>query len=158
MPSCQDLPQPLWGQNHPGLIQYQGIIRHEGTDMPQAPILKSTPFLIPADCFNRLRLLQLHSKGSLEFGLPGLPGHHMVLRRHHWQCWNRHLRTLLMTWHDFHIHQRDDLGAPVACTLSVHHPYSRTVIHRIHDSLRQHCARHCPPPRDHTLLGFPGHQ
>ncbi|WP_171816172.1 hypothetical protein [endosymbiont of unidentified scaly snail isolate Monju] len=42
--------------------------------------MKSTPFLIPANCFNRVRLLQLRSEGSLEFGLPGLPGHHMVLR------------------------------------------------------------------------------
>lgn len=155
MPSCLDLPHPLWGQHHPGLIQYQGIIRHEGTAMPQALILKSTPFLIPANCFNRVRLLQLRSEGSLEFGLPGLPGHHMVLRRHHWPCWNRPLRALLMTWHDFRIRQRDDLDAPVACTLSVHHPYSRTVIHRIHDSLRQPCARQCPPPSDSTLLGFP---
>jgi hypothetical protein len=140
MPSCQDLPHPLWGQNHPGLIQYQDIIRRKGTDMPPPLILKSTPFLVPADCFNRLRLLQLHTEGPLEFGLPGLPGHRMVLRRHHWQCWSRPLCTLLMTWHDFRIHQREDLGAPVACTLSLHHPYSRTVIHHIHDSLRQHCA------------------
>ena len=123
--------------------------------MPHAILLQTTPFAVPADCFNRLRLLRLRSNGPLEFGLPGLPGIRMVIRRHQWQCWSRPLGALLMTWHDFHTSRRADICSPVACTLSVHHPYARTVIHRIHDSLWQHCARPSNAAQEGAaILGF----
>ncbi|HHI76740.1 MAG TPA: hypothetical protein ENJ94_06155 [Gammaproteobacteria bacterium] len=123
--------------------------------MPHAVLLQTSPFPVPAACFNRLRLLQLRAGGPLEFGLPGLPGLRMVVRRHQWQCWSRPLNALLMTWHDFHLGQRNDLGAPVICTLSVHHSYARTCLYRIHASLEEHCGRHCPASGKGSVLRFP---
>ena len=68
------------------------------------------------------------------------------------QCWNRPLNTLLLTWHDFRIGERHDLAAPIGCTLSVHHSYSRTIIHRVYDSVEAYCVQSLLPPEQFTLL------
>ena len=123
--------------------------------MPHAVLFQTSPFRVPATCFNRLRLLQLRTREPLEFGLPGLPGLRMVIRRHQWQCWSRPLNALLMTWHDFHLGQRHNLNAPLVCTLSVHHSYARTCLHRIPASLEEYCGRHCRLPQETAILAFP---
>jgi hypothetical protein len=120
--------------------------------MPLASTLRQEPCLIPADCFNRMRIMQKRQGGSLVFALPGLSDNLMQVNGVHWQCWNRPLNTLLLTWHDFRIGERHDLAAPIGCTLSVHHSYSRTIIHRVYDSVEAYCVQSLPPPEQFTLL------
>lgn len=120
--------------------------------MPLAPTLRQESCCVPATCFNRLRLLQQRQAGPLDFALPGLSDNVMLVNGIQWQCWNRPLNTLLLTWHDFRIGQRSNLTAPVECTLSVHHSYSRTIIHRVYTSVENYCSDASSPAQDFTLL------
>jgi hypothetical protein len=120
--------------------------------MPLAPTLRQEPCQVPAECFNRLRIRQKRHGGLLEFALPGLSDNLMRVNGVHWQCWNRPLNTLLLTWHDFQVAQRLALDAPVACTLSVHHSYSRTIIHRVYDSMEEYCGQSLPGHDGFKLL------
>jgi hypothetical protein len=120
---------------------------------------RSGPAEIPAECFNLLRLAQRRCGGRVELALPGLPGNYLRATDEEWRCWNRRLRTDLLSWDNFRTTARGGLGEPVACRLTVHHPYSRTIIHRVHDAatdyLRRLLAQHAPaePGR---VIAWPG--
>jgi hypothetical protein len=118
---------------------------------------RRTPrFEISAECFNLVRMAQRHRGPTLEFGLPGLPGNRVRVGETEWRCWNRRLDADLLSWTNFEVTKRRDLNAPVACEMTVHHPYSRTVVHRINDSLTEYLrkllARHQPAGEAKVLL------
>lgn len=109
--------------------------------MQPSTSLNASPCEIPAECYNHLSRLRRDSGGYLDFGLPGLEGNFLILRGHHWQLWNRRLNKLLLSWQDFRNGERQRLADPVQCTLTVHHSYSRTVIHRVYASIWTFCTR-----------------
>ena len=90
---------------------------------------------VPADCYNLSRLIQRLVGGSVELGLTDLSDNRVLLSTRHWSCWNRKLDAVLLSWDDFRPMHRSGLDDPVACTLTVHHPYSRTIIHHVYHGL-----------------------
>jgi hypothetical protein len=90
---------------------------------------------IPARCFNLAYLARIRTGGYLQLGLPGMSDNLIFLSAPNWRCWNRKLDAELISWSGFQNAKRDGLHEPVACTLTLHHPYSRTIIHRLYDSL-----------------------
>lgn len=123
--------------------------------MPLAPTLVQESCLIPAVCFNRVRLLHRQRPGTLEFELPGLANNRMQISSREWTCWNDRLGAPLLSWHDFQISDRRSLAEPVPCTLSIHHSYSRTVIFHIYDSLEHYCTPPRAPGKSGQILSFP---
>ena len=123
------------------------------------PIPRSAPAEIPAECFNLFRLAQHRCGGALYFCLPGLPGNYLRATSQEWRCWNRRLRADLLSWHRFQMTARGGLDEPVPCELTVHHPYSRTIVHRVHDAaaeyLRKLVAQH-PPETCGQVITWPG--
>ncbi len=97
---------------------------------------------IPAECFNMITLARRREGGRLQLRLPDLTDNVMVITADDWRCWNRRLGLLLLSWEGFQNGQRQGLREPVRCTLTLHHSYSRTIIHRIYESLRLHVANH----------------
>jgi len=91
--------------------------------------------LIPAECYNRLRLAHSREGGYFQLAVAGLSDNVMMISGSHWRCWNRRLGVLLISWQDFRTGERTALDQPVSCTMTIHHSYSRTVIHRIYDGL-----------------------
>jgi hypothetical protein len=122
-------------------------------------VLRSGPAEIPAECFNLFRLAQRRCGGALEFALPGLPGNYLRATDQEWRCWNRRLRADLLSWRGFQVTARSALDAPVACEFTIHHPYSRTIVHRVHDAatdyLRRLVAQHTPAERG-RVIAWPG--
>ena len=90
---------------------------------------------ISAKCFNLVHLARVGAEGYLQMGLPGMSDNMILLSASHWRCWNRQLDTQLISWRGFKRGKRNGLHEPVECTLTLHHAYSRTVIHRIYESL-----------------------
>lgn len=123
----------------------------------QAPPL-TQPVEIPAECFNLSRLAQRRFGPTLAFWLPGLPGNLVSVSDTEWRCWNRHLRADLLSWRRFDMGARRSLDAPIACEMTVHHSYSRTVLHRVHAGtaayLRALLERQ-PPTETGRLLAWP---
>ena len=113
---------------------------------------------IPAECWNLFRLSRRRLGRALEFGLPGAPGNHLRLNNDLWQCWNRRLGKLLMSWHDFDLGGRSRLDDPVGCELKLHHPYSRIVRHRVYDGISDHLRRLSAqqPSEPGKVLTWPG--
>ena len=109
----------------------------------------SHEFRIPAKCFNLASLARSRSGGRLQIGLPGLSDNVIFLSASNWRCWNRKLNQDLISWRDFRNGHRTALHDPVACTLILHHSYSRTVIHRVYDSLITACRKNL----DHQPAG-----
>jgi len=104
--------------------------------MPFPHYPSSLPWEVPAECFNRARLLRRRSSGYLELPLPGLSDNLVILGEQHWRCWNRRLNVLMLTWDGFR-KDRNGLCEPVPCVLTGHHPYCRTIVHRVHASLNE---------------------
>jgi hypothetical protein len=131
--------------------------------MPPVPIQnavkRSAPAEIPGECFNLFRRAQRLCGDSLEFCLPGLPGNYLRATDQEWRVWNRRLRADLMSWHGFRVTARSGLAEPVPCELSIHHPYSRTIVHRVHDAttthLRKLMQQHAPAEGG-QVLAWPG--
>ncbi len=73
----------------------------------------------------------------MDVGLTDLGDNRILLSAQDWRCWNRKLDALLLSWGDFRPAHRNGLDEAVACTLTVHHPYSRTIIHRVYHSLTE---------------------
>ncbi len=119
------------------------------------------PCRIPAECYNLARLVGRASPtGSVALVLPGLSDNVLTLDGRHWSCWNRRLEATLLSWDAFRQGARRSLLDPVDCTLTVHHSYSRTIIHRVYDSLierlrRELAGRRAAPGRA-TLHAWPG--
>ncbi len=90
---------------------------------------------VPAECYNRLRLAHAREGGCIQLGIVGLSDNIMIINGSRWQCRNRRLGVLLMSWQHFQPGERTSLDQPVACILTLHHAYSRTVIHRLYDGL-----------------------
>ena len=90
---------------------------------------------IPARCFNLAYLARTRANGHLQIGLPGLSDNLIMLSASNWRCWNRRLDQQLISWSNFKNGRRDGVHEPVECTLTLHHSYSRTIIHRLYDSL-----------------------
>jgi hypothetical protein len=116
---------------------------------------------IPAECFNLFRLAQRRCGGTIEFCLPGLPGNYLRATDREWRCWNRRLRADLLSWEGFQLTARNGLDEPVTCELRVHHPYSRTIVHRVHDAateyLRKLAAQHTPAQVG-QVIAWPGNR
>ncbi len=127
----------------------------------QSSLPRTGPAEIPSECFNLFRLAQGRCSGTLEFSLPGLPGNYLRATAREWRCWNRRLRTDLLSWQGFQVTARNRLDEPVACQLTVYHPYSRTIVHRVHDSaadyLRKLLAQHTPAERG-RVIAWPGNR
>jgi hypothetical protein len=102
--------------------------------------------LVPGDCYNMASLARLRAGGYLQVGLTDLSDNVVFLTASRWRCWNRRLNEDLLSWSDFHPGSRTSLDAPVECTLTIHHPYSRTIIYRVYDSLQRRLQ--------HELLPF----
>jgi hypothetical protein len=96
---------------------------------------------IPGDCYNLARTAIRRSGGCLTVGLMGLSDNLILLTPSHWRCWNRQLDEDLLSWSGFRNNDRQGLLDPVVCTLTVHHSYSRTIIHRLYDSLTETLVR-----------------
>jgi hypothetical protein len=90
---------------------------------------------VPAECYNRLRLAYSREGGYFQIPVVGLSDNIMMISGSQWRCWNRKLGVLLISWQDFRTSARTALDQPVPCTMTIHHSYSRTVIHRIYDGL-----------------------
>lgn len=105
---------------------------------------------IPAECYNRLRLAHSREGGYFQLAVAGLSDNVMLVSGSCWRCWNRRLGVLLISWRDFRSGERTALDQPVSCTMTIHHSYSRTVIHRIYDHLIDTVKRTerliCEPP------------
>lgn len=101
--------------------------------------------LVPGDCYNMASLARLRAGGYLQVGLTGLSDNVIFLTASRWRCWNRALNQDLLSWGDFRRSTREGLDDPIECTLTVHHPYSRTIIHRVYDSLRERLQHELPP-------------
>ena len=126
--------------------------------MPDDALPLTRPVEIPAECFNLSRLAQRRFGPTLQFWLPGLPGNLVSVSATEWRCWNRQLHADLLSWSGFEMSARRALDDPIACEMTVHHSYSRTVLHRVHDSttvyLRKLLERHRPTERG-RLLSWP---
>ena len=107
--------------------------------MPQLAYPDARRCEIPAECFNMISLARRRAGGRLQLRLPDLTDNVMVITGSDWHCWNQKL-GLLLSWEGFRNGDRQRLDEPVSCTLMVHHSYSRTVIHRIYESLKLHLA------------------
>lgn len=110
---------------------------------------------IPAEIFNRISLVRNKAEGYLSFELPGLSNNVLVITRSEWRCYNRRLDNLLLTWNKFHNGQRQNLAEPLKCLLTVHHPYSLAIIHRIYDSIRNYEANNRESPDDYSHSVIP---
>jgi hypothetical protein len=110
---------------------------------------------IPGDCYNLAQLARLRAGGYLQIGLDD---NLVFLRVSHWRCRNRRLGEDLLTWSDFRNGDRRGLQEPVECSLAIHHPYARTIIHQVYDRLRERLLAE-QPYRDHgtraDLLNLP---
>lgn len=90
---------------------------------------------IPAECYNRLTVARLRAGGYFQLAVAGLSDNIMVISGAQWRCWNRRLGVLLLSWQNFRSRERTALDQPVDCTMTIHHSYSRTIIHRLYDGL-----------------------
>ena len=114
---------------------------------------------VPADCYNLSRQLHRVVGDCVDLGLTDLGDNRVLMSPNHWRCWNRKLDALLLSWDDFRPALRNGLGEPVVCTLTVHHPYSRTIIHRVYHSLaeRLRWELSCHQPLETgSVLAWPG--
>ncbi len=114
---------------------------------------------IPADCYNLTRLARHRADDYRLFPLPGLGDNVMYLGERNWCLWNRKLNTLLMSWGNFRNAERTGLSQPVECTLTIHHSYSRTLIHRINYCVQTYMARELQRHQargDATIIQWPG--
>jgi len=114
--------------------------------------------LVPGDCYNMARLARLRAGGYLEIGMAD---NVVFLSASNWRCRSRKLGEDLLGWTDFRSSNRLGLRDPVECTLTVHHPFSRTIIHQIYDSLMARLRQEQPrvdEPDTRALLILPFHR
>jgi len=109
------------------------------------------PCRVPAPCYNLSQLVRRMARGSVEVRLAGLAENRVLVAEQRWSCWNHRLGTLLLSWEHFRPGLRNGLHEPVDCTLTVHHSYSRTIIHRVYESLAE--CLHREVQRHRPILG-----
>lgn len=117
------------------------ILVHQEVEMGQSSERVTRPDEIPGDCYNLARTAIRRSGGCLTLGLMGLSDNLILLTPTHWRCWNRQLDKDLLSWSEFRNTERKGLLDPVGCTVTVHHSYSRTIIHRLYHSLTETLVR-----------------
>jgi len=128
--------------------------------MGQSSDRVTRPDQIPGDCYNLARTAIRRSDGCLTLGLMGLADNLILLTPSHWRCWNRRLDEDLLSWSAFRNTERQGLLDPVACTLTVHHSYSRTIIHRVYHSLTETLVRELTqhqPQQQGEIIQLPSH-
>jgi hypothetical protein len=109
--------------------------------MVETTLPETRPVEMPAACFNLCRQAQRRFGPRLELWLPGLPGNRVSVSDGERRCCNRRLKADLLTWSDFRVAARRALDEPVVCAMTVHHTYSRTILHRVHDSAADYLRR-----------------
>lgn len=119
-------------------------------------------YAIPADCYNRVHLVRRHAGRDLTIVVDGLSDNIITIGKRRWQCWNRRLGKLLLVWSHFRPDRRRCLDQAVECRLILQHAYSRTIIYRVHEGLKEgirRYERHCPTTtsRPSAILDWPHH-
>jgi hypothetical protein len=98
--------------------------------------LRSLPKTIEAAVYNHVRLALRRLGSPLRVAVPGHRGLEIILDNHRWLCVDANAEDQpVMAWVDFASHGRDDLQAPVACTLELYHRFAGLVMGSALDSL-----------------------
>ena len=84
------------------------------------PPIRSIPFFLEAELYNRARLALLRHDGFLEVELDGI-AIDMVLKKNCWTGYFNYQTSMpMIAWNDFET-RRSALNAPVACTMHLYH-------------------------------------
>lgn len=87
------------------------------------PPIRSIPFFLEAELYNRARLALLRNDGYLEVELDGL-AIDLVLEKNCWTGYVNYQTSLpMIAWNDFES-KRSSLNAPVACTMHLYHQHA----------------------------------
>lgn len=113
-----------------------------------APIaLRTMPKTVEASVYNHVRLALRRLGAPLRVVVPGHRGLEIILDNHRWLCIDANAEDQpVMAWTDFASHGRDDLQAPVTCTLELYHRFAGLVMGSALDSLDEALHERLRPP------------
>jgi hypothetical protein len=98
--------------------------------------LRTMPKTVEAAVYNHVRLALRRLGAPLRVAVPRHRGLEIILDHHRWLCVDANAEDQpVMAWMDFASHGRDDLQAPVACTLELYHRFAGLVMGSALDSL-----------------------
>ena len=105
-------------------------------DRPVPAALRNMPKTIEAVVYNHVRLALRRLGSPLRVEVPGHRGLEIILDNHEWLCVDANAEDQpVMAWVDFASHGRDNLQAPVSCTLELYHRCAGLVMGSALDSL-----------------------
>lgn len=99
------------------------------------------PKIIEASVYNHVRLALRRIGCPLRVSVPGHRGLELILDNDVWLCVDANAEDQpIMAWVDFSIRGRNDLQAPVTCTLELYHRFAGLVMGSVLDSLDEKLA------------------
>lgn len=106
-----------------------------------SPALRRMPKSIAASTYNQVRLALHRIDCPLRIAVPGHRGLEVILSDHVWFCVDANADDQpVMAWLDFATQGRDNLQAPVACTLEFYHNCAGLVMGSVPDALESALA------------------
>jgi len=98
--------------------------------------LRTLPKTIEASVYNHVRLALRRLGAPLRIAVPDHRGLEIILDHHLWLCVDANAEDQpVMAWKEFASQGRDDLQAPVACTLELYHRFAGLVMGSALDAL-----------------------
>lgn len=110
--------------------------------------LRTMPKSIEAATYNHVRLALKRISRPLRVEIPRHRGLEVILDADLWLCVDATAEDMpIMAWHEFATQGRDDLQAPVACTLELFHRCAGLVMGSVPDALNEALAELLRQPR-----------
>ena len=105
-------------------------------DRPVPTALRTMPKTIEAPVYNHVRLALRRLGSPLRVAVPGHRGLEIILESRVWMCVDANAQDQpVMAWLDFSNRGRDNLQAPVSCTLELYHRCAGLVMGSALDAL-----------------------
>jgi len=107
-------------------------------DRPLPAALRTLPKTIEASVYNHVRLALRRLGSPLRVAVPGHRGLEIILESRVWMCVDANAEDQpVMAWLDFGNRGRDNLQAPVSCTLELYHSCAGLVMGSALDALNE---------------------